>query len=74
MFNKIICRNNNLQIIFMSEKKLKKEEKKVLGNIGFSKPQDLEQDQNLIGFFSILLDEARRVNPEKYLEGYRKNI
>jgi len=58
----------------MSEKKLKKEEKKVLGNIGFSKPQDLEQDQNLIGFFSILLDEARRVNPEKYLEGYRKNI
>jgi hypothetical protein len=30
-------------------------------------------DVNLLGVFSILLDVAKRTNPEKYLTGYKKN-
>ena len=29
--------------------------------------------ENLLGVFSILLDVAKRTNPEKYLIGYKKN-
>ena len=35
--------------------------------------ENLDSDRNLVGFFSILLEEARRIDPEKYLEGYVKN-
>lgn len=34
---------------------------------------NLESDENLLGVFSILLDVAKRTNPEKYLVGYKKN-
>lgn len=39
--------------------------------------EDLQQydnpQENLLGVFSILLDVAKRTNPEKYLIGYKKN-
>jgi len=39
--------------------------------------EDLKQDdnsqENLLGVFSILLEVAKRTNPEKYLVGYKKN-
>ncbi len=31
-------------------------------------------DNNLLGVFAILLDVARRTNPEKYLVGYEKKL
>jgi hypothetical protein len=31
-------------------------------------------DHNLLGVFAILLDVARRTNPEKYLVGYEKKL
>lgn len=34
---------------------------------------NLESDENLLGVFSILLDVAKRTDPEKYLVGYKKN-
>lgn len=34
---------------------------------------NFDSDRNLVGFFSILLEEARRIDPEKYLDGYVKN-
>ncbi len=30
-------------------------------------------EENLLGVFSILFDVAKRTNPEKYLNGYKKN-
>jgi hypothetical protein len=37
-------------------------------------PQQYDNPQeNLLGVFSILLDVAKRTNPEKYLIGYKKN-
>ena len=32
-----------------------------------------DPQENLLGVFSILLDVAKRTNPEKYLSGYKKN-
>lgn len=32
-----------------------------------------DPQENLLGIFSILLDVAKRTNPEKYLSGYKKN-
>lgn len=31
-----------------------------------------DSETNLLGVFSILLSVAKRVNPEKYLTGYKK--
>ena len=31
-----------------------------------------DPQENLLGVFSILLDVAKRANPEKYLVGYKK--
>ncbi|MDO8740000.1 MAG: hypothetical protein Q7J54_00305 [Candidatus Woesearchaeota archaeon] len=50
-----------------------KQVQRIQENIGNKPVTYLESQQNLIGFFSILLDEARRINPEKYLDGYRKS-
>ncbi len=41
--------------------------------VGANTSDAFEATQNLIGFFSILLDEARRTNPEKYINSYKKN-
>lgn len=35
---------------------------------------DFNTKSNLVGFFSLLLAEAKRTNPEKYLEGYKQKI
>jgi hypothetical protein len=40
---------------------MSEEEKKKLKN------EEADSNRNLVGFFSILLDEARRIAPEKYL-------
>lgn len=34
--------------------------------------KNLDSDRNLVGFFSILLEEARRIDPEKYLDRYEQ--
>jgi len=35
--------------------------------------EESESEQNLLGVFSILLEVAKRTNPEKYLIGYKQN-
>jgi hypothetical protein len=51
-------------MVFMLEDIREKDEKNL---------ENLDSDRNLVGFFSILLEEARRIDPEKYLDGYVKN-
>lgn len=57
----------------MYESKDLKQNKEISENIGIGPSAEFENNHNLIGFFSILLEEALRTNPEKYLEGYKKN-
>ena len=39
---------------------------KILENIGTSKQEAFEADQNVLGIFAILLAVDKRINPENY--------
>ena len=39
---------------------------KILENIGISKQEVFEADQNVLGIFAILLAVDKRINPENY--------
>lgn len=56
----------------MSAKKPEENNKKEELEIEQKSTESSDSQQNLIGFFSILLAEAVRTKPEKYLEGYKK--
>lgn len=52
----------------------RKRKKKTEPEIAEENLQQYDNPQeNLLGVFSILLDVAKRTNPEKYLIGYKKN-
>jgi hypothetical protein len=39
---------------------------KILENIGISRQETFEADQNVLGIFAILLAVDKRINPENY--------
>ncbi len=52
----------------------KKTEKKISETVEQDNQQYEDPQENLLGVFAILLDVAKRNNPEKYLVGYKKKI
>jgi len=50
----------------MSAENWEKPTDKMSESIGNKHVADFESEQNLIGFFSILLEEDMRINPQNY--------
>jgi len=57
----------------MSEEIKTKENEKLVVNSGAQTAMDFEALHNLVGLFSLLMEEDKRKNPQKYIPKKKQN-